>query len=66
MSKNNRQRKAVAQKARVQARHVIETQGDKFHPGSDYAANKRDAIAAYEHHKAAQVMVAGGIIATHW
>jgi hypothetical protein len=66
MSKNNRQRKVVAQKARVQAREAVMVQEDKFHSASDYAANKRACIATWEAHKSAQVMVENGIIHTHW
>lgn len=66
MSKSNRQRKVLAQRAKVQARAAVETQGDKFLKGFDYAAHKAECIATWEAHKAAQVMVVDGIIATHW
>lgn len=66
MSKSNRQRKVLAQRAKVQARQVIESQGDKFLKGFTYATHKADCIATWEAHKAAQVMVVDGIIARHW
>lgn len=66
MAKSNRQRAVLFQRARVQARAFVELEIDKLHPASTYATNRRDCIAAYDAHKAAQVMVADGIIATHW
>lgn len=66
MAKGNRQRAALAKRAKVQARAAVETQGDKFLKGFAYAAHKAECIATYEAHKSAQVMVQDGIIARHW
>jgi galactokinase len=66
MSKSNRARKVIAQRAKVQARAIIETQGDKFLARTTYAERRASCVEAYEAHKAAQVMVEGGIIARHW
>lgn len=66
MSKSNRQRKVIAQRARVQARAAVETLGDKFLARTTYAIRKAECIAAYERHKSNGVMVQDGIIATHW
>lgn len=66
MAKSNRQRKVLAQKARVQARAAVESMGDKFLARTTYATRKAECLAAYNVHKSERVMVQGGIIATHW
>jgi len=64
MSKSNRQRKALATRAKVQARAAIESMGDKFLARTTYAIRRAECVKAYEAHKAEQVM--GNVIATHW
>lgn len=66
MAKNNRQRKVLAQRAKVQARAVVEAQGDKFLRGFDYATRKAECIATWQRHQSESVMVQDGIIARHW
>lgn len=66
MAKGNRQRAVLFKRAKVQARAFVELENDKFHAASSYAIHRRECIASYEAHKAAQVLVENGIIHTHW
>lgn len=66
MAKGSRQRAVLAKRARVEARHTVEKENDKFHAASDFAITRRECLAAYEAHKAAKVLVEGGIIDRHW